>query len=51
MKPSYRENLANAHQIWDVYEKLLPNLDTFLQHSKKYKVFNENPSSHANAPL
>jgi uncharacterized membrane protein len=51
MKPSYRENLANAHQIWDVYEKPLPNLDTFFQHFKEYKVFNENLSSHANVPL
>jgi hypothetical protein len=51
MKPSYRENLTNARQIWDVYEKLLPNLDMFFQHSKEYKVFNENPSSHVNVPL
>jgi hypothetical protein len=51
MKPSYRKNLANVCQIWDVYEKSLPNLDAFLQHSKEYKVFNENLSSHVDAPL
>jgi len=30
MKPSYRENLAHIHKIWDAYEKLLSNLDAFI---------------------
>jgi hypothetical protein len=29
MKPSYRENLARAYQIWDAYEWPHPNLDVF----------------------
>ncbi len=39
MKPSYRENLAHARQIWDAYERTRPNLDVFLRHSDEYKVF------------
>jgi hypothetical protein len=38
MKP-YRENLAHAHQIWDVYEWPHPNLDASLWHSNEYKLF------------
>jgi len=40
MKPSYMENLAHIHKIWDVYEKLLSNLDAFIWHTKEYNVFN-----------
>jgi hypothetical protein len=30
MKPSCRENLAHAWQIWDAYEWPCPNLDAYL---------------------
>ncbi len=38
-KPSYRENLGYAHQIWDVYQWLHFNLDVSFQHFDEYKVF------------
>jgi hypothetical protein len=51
VKPSYKENLAHARQIWDVYNRPLLDMNAFLRHTKEYKVFNENPSIHANVPL
>jgi hypothetical protein len=30
MKPSYGENFAHIHKIWDAYKKLLSNLDAFI---------------------
>jgi hypothetical protein len=38
-KPSYRENLTHAFQIWDTYEWTCPNLDASLRHFNEYKVF------------
>jgi hypothetical protein len=34
----YQENLGHAHEIWNIYERPLPNFDTSSQHFKDYKA-------------
>ncbi len=43
MSPSYCKSLVHVQQIWDSYDKPLPNLDLSFRHLEKYKLKQETP--------